>query len=88
MDHEEDPFGGLRLVRRRDNWGRPYTEVVADHPASLASVGFSVVAVMLGEVLRKALDAHMQEHECGLWSCPEAVRLFRLLPGGDQIAFG
>jgi hypothetical protein len=94
---EPDPSGGLLLVRRCDSLGMRYTEVVATDPASLAHVGFSVIAVTLGAVLRKALEEHLDEHGCGCGDirhpsyiggflhCPEAKRLFDLLPDGDRI---
>ena len=61
---------------------------------------FSVVAMTLAEPLRKALDAHLDEHGCGtgdsadpryvggFWYCPEAKRLWDMLPAGDRIVVG
>ena len=87
----------LALVRRHDNFGQPYTEVVAVTGYSLASVCYTVTAVTLAEPLRKALDAHLDDHGCGTGDvhdprytggflhCPEASRLFALLPDGDRV---
>lgn len=54
------------------------------------------VAVTLAEPLRMALDAHLSEHGCGEggepWfgfiHCPDAERLYRLLPAVDRIRYG
>lgn len=53
------------------------------------------VAVMFGEVLRKAFAAHLEEHGCadperggrGYGHCPEAMRLEDLLPD-QMVAIG
>lgn len=89
------PGDGLVLKQRTDHFGMPYTEVMASVKHSLASVGYTVVATMLGAVLRKALNDHLDEHGCGtpghpnytsgFWHCPEAKRLWDLLPEGDRI---
>lgn len=80
------PSEGLRLVRRRNWLGEPYTEVVATIGHSLADVGYTVVAVTLAEPLRKALRAHLDGHQCsGVLSCQEANALWELLPDGDRI---
>jgi len=80
---------GLRLVQRHDHFGCPYTEVVGDDPVSLAEAGFTVIAVTLAEPLRRAFRAHLAACGCaeryGFGHCPEAMRLFRLQPDGDQI---
>lgn len=48
---------------------------------------WTALAVTLAEPLRKALQDHLDGcPACGERGfCPEAVRLFRLLPLGDQI---
>lgn len=79
----------LRLRRHLDCFGCIQTEVVEDDPQTLAQVGYSIVAMTLAEPLRKAVRAHLDEHGCsGVLSCPEANRLFRLLPAADQILIG
>jgi hypothetical protein len=69
-------------------------------PATLAHVGFEVAAVTLAEPLRRAFHAHLDEHGCGTGDprdpryvggfghCDEALRLWRLLPAGDQVLIG
>jgi hypothetical protein len=91
----------LRLHRYLDTWGSTVTEVRSDglcdchapeHPATLAHVGYSIVAATLAEPLRRALSTHIDEHGCaergGFWGCDEAMRLFRLLPASEQILIG
>jgi hypothetical protein len=88
-------FGPTGLVEVRsdglDDW---------EQPATLAHVGYTIVAVTLAERLRKAFDGHLAEHGCatgdpqdpsyagGFIHCPEAARLWGLLPDGDRIVFG
>jgi hypothetical protein len=86
-------------VGHRDHFGLPYTEVVATIGHSLASVGFTVAAVTLAEPLRKAFREHLDVHGCGTGDsgdpryvggcahCPEAMRLWDLLPDGDRIGY-
>jgi hypothetical protein len=89
----------LRLRRSREWWGSR-TEVIDADPDTLACVGFTVVAVTLAEPLRRALDAHLDEHGCGtgdiaddryvggFFHCSEAKRLWDMLPAGDRICIG
>ena len=85
-------------VRRHVPYGDP-----CDGPGCWAcaeGVGFAgwdhsvwrTVAVMLAEPLRKAFDAHLDEHRCGdpyvgigFAHCREAMELWDLLPDGDRI---
>lgn len=55
-------------------------------PATLAHVGFEIVAMTLAEPLRRAFFTHADEHQCqGRYPrCPEYARLAALLPEGDE----
>jgi hypothetical protein len=58
---------------------------------------YEALAMTLAQPLRKALDQHLDEHGCGtgdtdspqyiggFFHCPEAKRLFELLPDDDRI---
>jgi hypothetical protein len=95
----------LSLRRIPDWFGGTITQVVSDgeccrQPATLAHVGFEVVAMTLAEPLRRALDLHLDEHGCGTGDpqdpryvggfihCPEAAQLWDMLPAGDRIVIG
>ena len=90
----------LRLRKIPGWFGGYQTEVIEDAPQTLAHVGYEIAAMTLAEPLRKALDTHLDEHGCGtgdttdpryvggFWYCPEAKRLWDLLPEGDRIVFG
>jgi len=53
-------------------------------PATLAHVGFEVVAQMLAAPLRRAFWDHLESHHCfRYFRCPEYDRLAALLPEGD-----
>ena len=91
------------FLRRRPDWfGGTLTEVVSDgeccgQPATLAHVGFEIVAATLAEPLRRAFRAHLDEHGCatrdpgdpryigGFGHCEEAMRLWYLQPAGDRV---
>jgi len=90
----------LELRPFRDNFGMRMVEVrlPAGMPKqSLAGFGYEIVARLLAEPLRKALDEHLDEHNCGTGDtsspdyvggfihCPEAKRLWDMLPAGDRI---
>jgi hypothetical protein len=63
----------------------------------MARVCYTVVAATLAEPLRRALDAHLDEHGCGtgdtadpnyvsgFLNCPDAKKLWDMLPAGDRI---
>jgi len=86
----------LRLRTRHEWWG-DQTEVTEDDPVTLAEACYTVVAATLAEPLRRAFLAHTDEHGCGtpgtpayaefagFGNCPEADRLWHLLPDGDRI---
>jgi hypothetical protein len=78
----------LRL-RNRSYWYGDRIEVTEDEPRTLASVGYGIVAMTLAEPLRKAFREHLGEHGCeepyGFAYCPDAVRLWDMLPAGDRI---
>jgi hypothetical protein len=63
-----------------------------DPRPTIASCGFEVVAALLAEPLRQAFKRHLDEHGCaeirGFAYCPEAMRLFDLLPDGDRVVIG
>lgn len=58
---------------------------------------WEAVAMLLAQPLRDALDRHLNEHGCGtgdttdpryvggFFHCPEAKRLWDLMPAGDRI---
>lgn len=51
----------LEIQRRKSIFGPPdYLVVVDTEPQTLAHVGFEVVASVLGAVLRKAFNEHLQ----------------------------
>lgn len=80
----------LRLRQRRAWWGGTQTEVIDVAPDTLAVVAYTVIAATLAEPLRRALDRHLAGHGCGsrppgFGYCPEATRLWDLLPDGDRI---
>ena len=87
----------FRLENRRDKWGMAWTHITCDgecqcgEPATIAHTVMEVVAMTLAEPLRKALDDHLEEHReahermGGFIHCPEAKRLWGLLPDGDRI---
>jgi hypothetical protein len=86
----------LRLRTRHEWWG-DQIEVTEDEPQTLARACFTIVAATLAEPLRRALDAHLDEHGCGTGNtadpryiggflhCPEAEKLWDMLPAGDRI---
>lgn len=94
---EGDGMSDLRLRRIGDSWRGYATEVTDAAPDTMASVCFTIVAVTLAEPLRRALDAHLDEHGCGTGDvhdpaycsgfihCPGAKLLWDLLPDGDKI---
>lgn len=61
---------------------------------------WEALAVTLAEPLRKALDGHLDWHQCGtgdtrspfyiggFFNCPTARHLFELLPDGDRGLIG
>jgi hypothetical protein len=73
----------IRADRECQNCGRETT---------LAHTGFEVVAKTLAEPLRQMFKRHLDEHGCaetyGFAYCPEAMRLFNLLPDGDRVVVG
>jgi hypothetical protein len=90
----------LELRPFHDNFGMRMVEVRLPEGTpkpSLAEFGYEMVARLLAEPLRKALDGHLDEHNCGTGDtsspdyvggfthCPEAKRLWDLLPDGDRI---
>lgn len=91
---------GLHKRTEPDPWtGRPRTVITADgecpncgEPSTIAHVGFEVAAITMAEPLRRAFREHLDAHGCaerlGFAYCPEAVRLFELLPAGDTITIG
>jgi hypothetical protein len=98
----DEPGGyGLELVGRLDHLGYPYTEVRwHGQLPSLAEVGYGLAATTLAEPLRQAFRRHLDDHGCGTGDhrsptfvggfahCPAALRLYTLLPDGDQVAVG
>jgi hypothetical protein len=85
----------LHLHPGRDAWNRPYTEVRTDDrcpncdgPATIAHTAFEVVAMTLGEVLRRAFREHRDAHSCATTHCPEANELFWMQPAGDTVLIG
>ena len=93
----------LALHDRREWWRGDQVEVRSDgeccgQPATLAHVGFELVAMTLAEPLRQAFGRHLDEHGCGdrdgpryiggFTRCEEAMRLWHLLPPGDRIVMG
>lgn len=83
-------------IRRRKVYGiviSEVSEVVDRNPDPLATVGFTVVATALGAVLRKAFDDHLVSCPVcattkATFECPEAERLFWLMPPGDTVLIG
>lgn len=66
----------------------------------LTHVVLEYVGALLAEPLRRAFDVHLDEHGCGIGdhrdpryvggflNCPEAARLWDLLPLGDAVIQG
>lgn len=59
-------------------------------PSDLLHDSMSVLAKLLAQPLREAFRQHLEEHDhpAGFGACPEAMRLFKLLPAGDQMGGG
>ena len=69
-----------------------------DPKPTIADCGYTVVAQLLAEPLRRAFVEHLDQHGCatqghpnfvgGFSYCEEAMRLFSLLPPGDTVIIG
>lgn len=71
--------GGEEVIRR----ARPKIEMSDERRQALKGVAF-----LLMQPIRKALNDHFDGHDCGetgFFYCPEAKRLWDLLPDGDRI---
>ncbi len=92
---------GLRIYRARDYMGIIYWGVETGPECNncggeldAAHAVFETVAMLMGERLRQAFSAHLDEHGCGRHGgpgfayCDEAVRLFELMPEGDKVLIG
>lgn len=86
------------LIGPRDIFGPPgrrFPPHVMIKDGDFAYGVWHALAVTLAAPLRKALEDHLDEHGCGAGSgptyiggfihCPEAKRLFELLPDGDRV---
>jgi hypothetical protein len=63
-----------------------------DPKPTVADCGYTVVAKLLAEPLRRAFEKHLDQHGCaerhGFAYCEEAMQLFGLLPPGDTVILG